>query len=590
MASAQSSTKLKPTSKPVEGAVVDAVKEAAVEYASVAQPEVEAPKSKKEQKPSGSKPNSKTVELAAVDGIKEAAIEDASMAQAEVEEGKSKGERKTSGLSLLIDGFLNLLSSVPFGIVLLVLLIIACMIGMLIQQQELDSFPAYYAKLTPAEKLVYGNLGFFDIYHATYFNLLLLLLSLNIILASIDHFPAAWSFIRRKKLTASPTFAMAQKFKEKVEVPKVDRQQLADRAVAAARKMRFRARVTEANERTTIFAERGVWNRLGAYAVHVGLLTIFFGYFLTSRGHTGSMDAIPGRKSDTMIKNEFSINNSTMEHAIGTRQLQLPFTIECLDFQQKLIDKSGSLEQTNTLDWITRVRIVDNEVGKTTEAIVHLNSPLDYRGYRFFQNSYRPPNHARVIKLRVTPLNATTNGGQPQEITVDRNGQAKLADGTLLRYGVFNPSFDVGADQQVKMTSTEYVNPAARLEYVMPDGKQGEVWALNESYANSVAGAPFLKKFMDNGVYQFVMTDFEKAPTASVLSVQYDPGARVVYAGFTILCLTLLAVFFFSHQRLWIVVEDGNVFMGGDANRNRLGFEDRAKKLAALIREAPSAG
>ena len=93
--------------------------------------------------------------------------------------------------------------AVPFGIVLLSLLIIACMIGMLIQQQELDSFPAYYADLTPAEKIVYGHLGFFDIYHATYFHVLLLLLSLNIILASIDHFPAAWSFISRKKLTAS---------------------------------------------------------------------------------------------------------------------------------------------------------------------------------------------------------------------------------------------------------------------------------------------------------------------------------------------------------------------------------------------------
>ena len=108
----------------------------------------------------------------------------------------------------IIDSVLGLLSSVPFGITLLVLLIIACMIGMLIQQQELESFPRYYAELTPAEKLIYGHLSFFNIYHAWYFNLMLLLLSLNIILASIDHFPAAWSFLRRRKLTASPTFAM----------------------------------------------------------------------------------------------------------------------------------------------------------------------------------------------------------------------------------------------------------------------------------------------------------------------------------------------------------------------------------------------
>jgi cytochrome c biogenesis protein len=533
---------------------------------------------------------SKPVEAAAMAGVNEAAIEDASVAQAEVEGSKSKGGQKSSGLSVVIDGFLNLLSSVPFGIVLLVLLIIACMIGMLIQQQELETFPAYYAALTPAEKVVYGRLGFFDIYHAAYFNLLLLLLSLNIILASIDHFPASWSFVMRKKLTASPTFAMAQKFKEKVELPQLDRPQLAERAVAAARKMRFRARLTEANDRTTIFAERGVWNRLGAYAVHIGLLTIFFGYFLTSRGHTGSMDVVPGKKSNVIAKNEFSVDNATEEHAIGTRQLQIPFTVECLDFQQKLIDKNGSLDATNTLDWITRVRIVDPEIGKTTDTIVHLNSPLDYRGYRFFQNSVRGPNNARVIKLRVTPMNATINGGQPQEVTIQRNGEAKLADGTRLQYSEFNPSFSVGSDQQVQMPSGEYENPAAHLAYVMPDGKQGDVWALNETFAKTVANAPFMRKFMDNGVYQFVLTDFEKAPTASILSVQFDPGASVVYAGFTILCLMLIAVFFFSHQRLWIVVEDGNVYLGGDANRNRLGFEDRAKKVAALIREPQSAG
>jgi cytochrome c biogenesis protein len=533
------------------------------------------------------KRRSKPIEAAAIAAASEVAIEDAPVAQDGVEEAKAKGGQKRSGLSVVIDVFLNLLSSVPFGIVLLVLLIIACMIGMLIQQQDLETFSTYYAELTPAEKAVYGNLGFFNIYHVAYFNLLLLLLSLNIILASIDHFPSAWSFVRRKKLTASPTFATAQKFKEKVELPQLGRQQLAERAVAAARKMRFKARVTETEGRTTVFAERGVWNRLGAYAVHVGLLTIFFGYFLTGRGHTGSMNAVPGESSDSMLKNEFRVDNASMEHAIGTRQLKLPFTVECLDFEQKLIDKKGSLDQTNTLDWITHVRIVDPEIGKNTEAIVHLNSPLDYRGYRFFQQSYVPPYNARVIKLRVTPL----NGGQSQELAIRRDGDAKLADGTRLRYIEFNPSFTVGSDQQVQMSSAnEYENPAAHLAYVTPDGKQGDVWAFDETFANRVANAPFMKKFMDNGAYQFVLTDFEKAPTASVLSVQYDPGARVVYAGFTILCMTLIAVFFFSHQRLWIVVEDGNVYLGGDANRNRLGFEDRAKKVAALIREPQLAG
>ncbi|MGE0131720.1 MAG: cytochrome c biogenesis protein ResB [Blastocatellales bacterium] len=518
-------------------------------------------------------------------GINDAVIEDAATASGEIEKPKSGGGQKASGLSGAIDRVLNLLSSVPFGITLLMLLITACMIGMLIQQQELDSFPAYYAELTPAEKTVYGRLGFFDIYHAAYFNLLLLLLSLNIILASIDHFPSAWSFIARKKLTASPIFAMAQKFKENVELPQLGRQQLVERAAAAARKTRFKVRITEEDNRTTIFAERGVWNRLGAYVVHIGLLTIFAGGFMTSRGFTGMMNVRPDQSSDRMVQNVFNIDHANTEHAIGQRELELPFSIEGVDIQQKLINKNGSIDAGNTLDWLTRVRIVDRELDKTTEALIHMNTPFDYRGYRFFQASFNPLGSARTIKLNVTPAN-----GSPQEITIQRNGEAKLADGTRVRYTEFNPHFVVGSDQKVTIGSTEYENPAAHLAYVTPSGEQGDVWAFTQGGINQMSNAPFLKsKFLDTGAFQFVLTDFEKVPFAHTLSIQFDPGARVVYVGFTILCLTLIAVFFFSHQRLWIVVEDGNVYLGGNANRNRLGFEDRAKKLAALIREPQTA-
>jgi len=89
-------------------------------------------------------------------------------------------------------------------------------------------------------------------------------------------------------------------------------------------------------------------------------------------------------------------------------------------------------------------------------------------------------------------------------------------------------------------------------------------------------------------VHLFTLLDFEKVPQAHMLSIQYDPGVKVVYVGFAMLCMNLIGVFFFSHQRLWIVVEDGKVSLGGDANRNRLGFEDRLKRIAANIRVLPT--
>jgi cytochrome c biogenesis protein len=235
------------------------------------------------------------------------------------------------------------------------------------------------------------------------------------------------------------------------------------------------------------------------------------------------------------------------------------------------------------------VRIHDPETGQKTEALIHMNKPYDYRGYRFFQNSVIEIGSARSIKVRVTPA----AGGAAQEITIPRNGSATLADGTRVKYVDFNPSFTVNEQGQATIRregATQYPNPAAELLYVKPTGEEINCYAFNESLLNEISRAPFLKsKFLDTGSYQFILTDFEKVSHSHGLSVQYDPGAKIVYTGFAILCLTLIAVFFFSHQRLWIVIEDGKVFLGGDANRNRLGFEDRAKKVLALIREPRNA-
>src|SRR5687768_4372365 len=89
----------------------------------------------------------------------------------------------------LINRIVDFLSSVRFGVSLLIILVVLSIIGMLIIQQNVQGFDSYYASLTPAERTVYTALGVFDIYHSWYYNVLLLILSLNIILASIDRFP-----------------------------------------------------------------------------------------------------------------------------------------------------------------------------------------------------------------------------------------------------------------------------------------------------------------------------------------------------------------------------------------------------------------
>jgi cytochrome c biogenesis protein len=140
---------------------------------------------------------------------------------------------------------MDLLSSVRCGVVLLVLLVVVSMIGMLIMQVNMEGFDKYHASLTPSQRMLYGGLGFFDIYHTWYFNALLLVLSLNIILSSIDHLPGAWAYISRPKLDASPRWLRSQDQHAEVELEDASAAAVIKRVETAARGLKFKTRVSE---------------------------------------------------------------------------------------------------------------------------------------------------------------------------------------------------------------------------------------------------------------------------------------------------------------------------------------------------------
>jgi cytochrome c biogenesis protein len=474
-----------------------------------------------------------------------------------------------------ITKLLNLLSSVRFGVTLLVLLVIASMIGMLIMQQNVEGFDKYFHELTPSQQLLYGTLGFFDIYHVWYFNALLLILSLNIVLASIDRFPKAWTFISRPKLDAGATWLKGQEQNATLQMEGESRQSVAERISAACKSVGLKTKVTEKGNRTFVFAEKDRWNRLGAYAVHVALLTIFTGGFLTAQfGRTGMMWLMPGTVSSTMTETKFNLDQQQPV------TLQLPFEVTCTDIQQKLVSKDGPIDAGNTTDWLTRIRLKD-ERGET-DALVHMNTPYDYRGYRFFQASFAPAGMARTVTVRLTP----EKGGDPLDVTIPRDGSATLPDGTVVALADFWADVSVRDDKNVN--TSDYSNPAAVLSVKRAEGRPVETaYAFPPDVAEK---APIAKRAV--GGYTYRLIDFEKVPYMHALSIQHDPGSTVVYIGFALLGLTLIAVFFFSHQRVWALVEDrsqGNyeVVLGGNTNRNRLAFETRFKRLTNILSGHP---
>lgn len=490
----------------------------------------------------------------------------------------------------------DFLSSVRFGVVLLMILVVLSIIGMVIIQQNVQGFDSYFASLTPAERTVYGGLGLFDIYHSWYYNVLLLILSLNIILASIDRFPTAWTYIISPKVKATKDWLLNQKVNSSVTIAAESEAAAVDKVKGLFESERYKTIVTESDvteygvdaegnkdfskvlnrKQLTVFGEAGKYNRLGAYIVHVALLTLFLGHFVALRtGFDADVRMIPGDESDQIQMIQFNLDKRERF------DVQLPFAIETLDIQQKLIDPRGSIDVPNTLDWRTQIKIKDPQYGDTV-ADVSLNKPFSYRGYRFFQASAITLGSARTIDLQLT----SQADGSQTTLTIPRNGSTSLPDGTFVEFEEFLPDFVFGEGGKPDTRSGEYNNPVAVLGVTPPGGERTRVFAFAGNTAENIpVGAPKLG-------YKWRLASYEKSPFAHVLSIKYDPynGAFIAwYFGGIGLMGALVFVFAFAHRRVWALVEPDNfgrytVTLGGDTNRNDAAFGDRFAKLVEKLK------
>jgi cytochrome c biogenesis protein len=477
----------------------------------------------------------------------------------------------------IVNRVLDFLSSVRFGVSLLISLVFLAFLGMIIVQQNVIGFETYYASLMPAEKTVYALLGLFGIYDSWYFNALLLVLSLNIILASIDRFPSAWAYISRPKTDGSRQWLSGQKQNTVLEIHSEDAGNTAEKIKDIFQNNGLKARITEKKGKLFVFGESGKWNRLGAYIVHVFLLTLFLGHFVANMtGFDADVRFMPGQITNEIQK---------IEHKLDKQEryiVALPFTIYCTDIEQKLIDPQGEIGIENTIDWRTQITIKDPQYGETV-ADISLNKPFNYRGYRFFQASAITIGSARNMTLELTPV----NGGEPVKVNLARNGSANLPDGTKVNYEAFFPDFTF-SDGKPDTRSGDYNNPAAVLNVTPPNGEEIRVFAFANKIADNIpVGAP-------KAGYKWRLAEFEKSPLAHVLSIKYDPFSAAFiawYIGGIGLIGALIFVFFISHKRVWAMIDkkgesEFEVILGGDVNRNYQAFEDKFKKITSELGEA----
>lgn len=444
-------------------------------------------------------------------------------------------------------------SSIKTGVVLLITVVVLSAAGTVVLQRPITEPDEMQRAYSPQLLRILDAVGLTDVFHAWWFVTLMLLVSVNIVAASIDRFPNAWRHFARPYKYPDKNFRRALPNQKQFAIADEETGLVA--AERALHDLGFKPERVVRSDHFGLFAERNRFSEMAVYIVHASLLLIFFG---------GIVDALWGwRGSLTLTKGQQS---SLVELRDG-RKKSLPFAVRC--------DGAG---QENYADgtpkkWWSQLAVVGNGRDLHKKEIV-VNDPLVYGGVRFYQASYGPTG--KIDKLFLS-AKATNGAGEKKDLALAVDETASLDADTDVKLAEFIPDYVV-RDGEVYTRSNSVENPAAHLVVTSrASAKQVNFWL------------PPLEGFAQNpqSPYQFEALDL-KLGYFTGLEVSHEPGQWAVWTGAVCMGIGLTIVFYLAHTRIWAVpVREAKgkltLWVGGTANRNREAFEQRFRELTERV-------
>jgi cytochrome c biogenesis protein len=452
--------------------------------------------------------------------------------------------------------FLRFVSSVKFGLILIGLLGAATIAGTLILQRPMAKEGQIEQIYAPQTIRLLDALGLFDVFHASWFLILLGLLGANIVLASLERFPQAWRYFSRPHREADEWFVRKLPVVREIPVGPLEPNLALATVAAAFRKMHFRPHAPTL-AKGKLYVEKHRIARLAPYVVHSSLIIIFAGAIVDGVwGFKGYVSLGPG----TSVRSVDPSGSTGVSHP-------LPFTLRC---------EGAGMEQYadgSPKQYWTKL-VVEEDGREVMRKRIHVNEPLTYKGIRFFQSGYGSTGTPARVEVEASWLDSPKPA---EKLTLKPQEPVRLSDGTEIQLANFVPDF-VLQGNRISSRSDNPNNPAVQLALTRPDGSQVSVWFF--------AASPQMNYPSDPGI-RFRLSEVEMG-YFSGLQVAKQPGKGLIWGGCLILSLGLILALYMVHIRLWGVVTRNAkgqpvLLLGGQPNKYRHSFEEQFKKLADAV-------
>lgn len=444
---------------------------------------------------------------------------------------KSSAERTAAPvLKAEVKKQLSPFASVKLSVILMSLMALTIMIGAGCPQEsqvgQEKVFEAFDRQT--AEMLV--RLGISDIYHSPWFLALTATMTLNMIVVSFQRV-----FPKLKQLKNQLPFIKG------ADITKLSLSRVLDFAAGENVHGQQAALLAELSGRLTkmgykiqadglrLRGEYGKVGRLAPSVTHVGLLTLLVGITITSwTGFSGFQPVLLDEKM-TFVDSQHS------KLWVGS----LPDWKVRVDATRRENYATGEAKQ-----WFSNLSVVDDKGKVLHQGEISVNNPLSYEGVDVYQSSWG------LAKLIVS------FNGHKREMDLRPMGN---------KYACFLP-LDPETVLIMSLTS---------------EGNSLRVFAKRKEWeAPKLISEIALGKSVKLGDVNLV---FEKVVAVTGLQYKRDPGLPVTYVAFAIIMLGVMLAAV-PHRHVWVAIEGGKLFIGGNSRKAKVGFERSIDNLLEKIK------
>ncbi len=444
----------------------------------------------------------------------------------------------------------DLFSSIKLSIYLLIILAVLSIFAIYLQ----EIFPpqiamGYWEDKLPADRLdLYLKLGMFTPYSSFWYISVIVLLVLNITVCTLNRTKRIFSSAFGVNYLDKPE--NINQYKNRFDLKlKSQPDKVLDSAENLLKSSKYKVSVKKEDNKIHMFATKLGWGRLGAFCTHTGLVLLFIGGIVQIKmGFRTDIWAGPGEK----------------------------FTAPSRDFQVRIDDFRIEVNDRGQIkDFLCDLSVLENnEVVK--QKMIEVNHPMSYGGLTFYQANYRQSTNASkdiLISVKGSDIDTVYNTGLNQSFSI---GNSEYSFKVLH----YLPHFMMDG-KRVYSASDRPDNPAVQIEFLKGDSLLSRAWSFQKF--------PDMHKNED-APYNFKFISFNPSYETG-LQIVYNPGAGVLWAGFILMTLGIMAAFYIIHKRIWLIIssEDADspnvlVYAAGNSGKTSRNFEDEFKDFKKDLR------